>query len=229
MSLILENLERTQERIAAAAARSGRDASDVTLVVVSKTQSVDVIQEAVDAGVRVLGENRIQEAEEKAGSVKGDVAWHLVGHLQRNKVKNALALFDLIHSVDHVRLAKEIGKRAVQNEQVGRVLVQVNTSGSESQFGVAPEEALDLIGQISQIEGVGVEGLMTIGVFSPDPEAVRPCFVRLRNLCDEVEAAGLPGVSMRHLSMGMTGDFEVAVEEGATLVRVGTAIFGARN
>ncbi len=229
MSAISENLKRVQERIARAAERSGRSADEVTLVAVSKTQPVAAIEEAVCAGVRVLGENRIQEAEAKVGAVNGPAAWHLVGHLQRNKVKNALRMFELIHSVDSLRLAQEIGKRAVRDGQVARVLVQVNTSGVESQFGVAPEGALDLVGKVSEVEGVGVEGVMTIGVFLPDPEAVRPCFAQLRELRDRIAAAGLVGVSMGHLSMGMTNDFEEAIEEGATLVRIGTAVFGPRS
>lgn len=226
---IAENLKRVQARIARAAERAGRPADRVTLVAVSKTHPAAVIREAVAAGVRVLGENRVQEAEEKVGEVEGDVVWHLVGHLQRNKAKAAVELFDLIHSVDSLRLAREVGKRAVQAGKSARVLVQVNTSGAASQFGVEPEEAPDLVGGISEVAGVRVEGLMTIGAFLPDPESVRPCFVRLRKLRDEIAAAGLKGVSMAHLSMGMTGDFEVAVEEGATLVRVGTAIFGPRG
>ena len=229
MSAIAENLKRVQDRVAGAAARAGRQAGEVTLVAVSKTWLARVVQEAVEAGVRVLGENRVQEAEGKVGAVEGEVSWHLIGHLQRNKVKVALALFDLIHSVDSLRLAGEIGKRAVEAGVQARVLVQANTTGEASKFGVEPEGALELVGQISEVEGVGVEGLMTMGAFLPDPEGVRPSFVRLRELRDEIRAAEIPGVSMAHLSMGMTGDFEAAIEEGATLVRVGTAIFGART
>ncbi len=229
MSAISENLKRVQERIARAAERAGRAADEIGLVAVSKTQPVAVIEEAVRVGVRVLGGNRMQEAEAKVGAVAGPVAWHLVGHLQRNKAKNAVKLFELIHSVDSLRLAEEIGRRAVQAGQNARALVQVNTSGAESQFGVEPDEALERVGRMSEVEGIGIEGLMTIGVFLPDPEAVRPCFVRLREVRDRIAAAGLPGVSMAHLSMGMTGDFEVAIEEGSTLVRIGTAIFGPRG
>ncbi len=229
MTSISENLKRVLERIAGAAERAGRQARDVTLVAVSKTKPVEAIAEAVEAGVRVLGENRVQEAEAKVDDVTDAVEWHLVGHLQRNKVKSALRMFELIHSVDSLRLAREIGKRAVQAGISARTLVQVNTSGAESQFGAAPHSAVDLVGRISEVEGVGVEGLMTIGMFLPDPEAVRPCFVQLRELGEEIESARIPGVSMRHLSMGMTGDFEVAIEEGATMVRVGSAVFGSRQ
>ncbi|MCE2438501.1 MAG: YggS family pyridoxal phosphate-dependent enzyme [Candidatus Latescibacteria bacterium] len=229
MTSISENLKRVRERIARAAERAGRQARDVTLVAVSKTVPAKAIGEAVEAGVRVLGENRVQEAETKVDNVNHAVEWHLVGHLQRNKVKSALRMFEMIHSVDSLRLATEIGKRAVQAGVSARTLVQVNTSGADSQFGAAPDEAVDLVGRISEVEGVGVEGLMTIGLFLPDPEAVRPCFVQLRELREEIAAARIPGVSMAHLSMGMTGDFEVAIEEGATMVRVGSAVFGSRQ
>ena len=229
MTSISKNLKRVRERIARAAERAGRQARDVTLVAVSKTVPAKAIGEAVEAGVRVLGENRVQEAETKVDNVNHAVEWHLVGHLQRNKVKSALRMFEMIHSVDSLRLATEIGKRAVQAGVSARTLVQVNTSGADSQFGAAPDEAVDLVGRISEVDGVGVEGLMTIGLFLPDPEAVRPCFVQLRELREEIAAARIPGVSMAHLSMGMTGDFEVAIEEGATMVRVGSAVFGSRQ
>lgn len=229
MKSISENLKRVRERIASAAERTGRQAHDVTLVAVSKSTPVEAVGEAVQAGVRVLGENRVQEAETKVGSVTGAVEWHLVGHLQRNKVKSALRMFEMVHSVDSYRLAKEIGKRAVQAGMSARTLVQVNTSGAASQFGSGPDATVDLVGRISEVKGLGVEGLMTIGRFLPDPEAVRPCFVQLRQLSEKVAAARLPGVSMAHLSMGMTGDFEVAIEEGATMVRIGSAIFGSRR
>ena len=196
---------------------------------VSKTQPVSAIEAALRAGVTTLGENRVQEAEEKFGALAAPATWHLVGHLQRNKVKKALEMFELIQSVDSLRLAREIGKRAVASGSTSRVLLQVNTSGAESQFGLQPEEAFDLVSQASEVEGIRIEGLMTIGAFLPDPESVRPCFVLLREVRDRISEARIPGVAMDTLSMGMTSDFEVAIEEGATLVRVGTAIFGARS
>ena len=229
MADVADNLKRVQERVARSAERSGRSSDAVTLVVVTKTHPPERIQEAVDAGARSLGENRIQEAQDKVGDVSGAVEWHLVGHLQRNKVKAALEIFDVIQSVDSSRLAEEIGKRAVQMQKTARVLVQVSTSGADSQFGLAPEATPDFIGQLSEIEGITVEGLMTIGEFLPDPEAVRPCFVRLRELRDRIAQQNISGLSLDHLSMGMTGDFEVAIEEGATIVRVGTAVFGSRQ
>lgn len=228
MSSISDNLKRVHERVTRAAERAGRTAEDVTLVAVTKTQPAEAIRDAVAAGVRVVGENRVQEAAQKVDAVAGDVSWHLVGHLQRNKVRAALDLFDLIHSVDNLKLAQEIGKRAAQAGRRAQVLLQVNTSGAASQFGIEPDAAVDLAKRVSEIEGIAVEGLMTIGAFLPDAEAVRPCFVRLRALRDRIAASHIPGVAMTHLSMGMTSDFEVAIEEGATLVRVGTAIFGAR-
>ena len=229
MSTIADNLRRVEDRIAKVAARVGRSREEITLVAVSKTQPVAAIEEALGAGVAAFGENRVQEAEEKFGVLSATAAWHLVGHLQRNKVKKALEMFELIQSVDSLRLVQEIGKRAVAGGSCARVLVQVSTSGAESQFGLQPEEAFDLVAQASEVEGIRIEGLMTIGAFLPDPEAVRPCFVRLRKLRDRISEARIPGVSMDTLSMGMTSDFEVAIEEGATLVRVGTAIFGSRS
>ncbi|MCY3683952.1 MAG: YggS family pyridoxal phosphate-dependent enzyme [Gemmatimonadetes bacterium] len=226
MSAIAENLKRVQDRIDSATRRSGRSADAVKLIVVTKTWPADVVQQVVDAGTRVLGESRVQEAQHKVPEVAGTVSWHLVGHLQRNKVKIALPLFDLIHSVDTLRLAKEISRWAVRRNTPARVLVQVNTSGEASKFGISPNAALDLVEQVDDLQGVSVAGLMTIGAFAPDPETARPNFVLLRQIRDHI-AIHKPHVSA--LSMGMTGDFEVAIEEGATMVRVGTAIFGQRT
>jgi len=178
--------------------------------------------------VTCLGENRVQEAEDKVSKVSDKVCWHLVGHLQRNKSRDAVSIFEMIHSVDSLRLATELGKRADQIGRRANILIQVNTSGAESQYGVEVDEAQDLVGAISKTEGVRIQGLMTIGAFLPEPEQVRPSFVRLRELRDKIAAANISGVYMKELSMGMTGDFEVAIEEGATLVRIGTAIFGPR-
>ena len=184
------------------------------------------MQQVVDAGTRILGESRVQEAQHKVAEVTNAVSWHLVGHLQRNKVKIALPLFDLIHSVDTLRLAKEISRWAVRRNTPARVLVQINTSGEASKFGISPNAALDLVEQVNDLQGVSVTGLMTIGTFDPDPETARPNFVLLRQIRDRI-AIHKPQVSA--LSMGMTNDFEVAIEEGATMVRVGTAIFGQRT
>ena len=223
MRTISENLKRVRDRMADAAHRSGRVADDVTLVAITKAWPADVVQRAVDAGAGVLGESRVQEAQHKVDAVTGSISWHLVGHLQRNKVKVALPLFDLIHSVDTLRLANEISRQAVRQNTAARVLVQVNTSGEASKFGAAPEAAMDLVGQVDELEGVAVAGLMTIG--APDPQTARSNFVALREIGDRI-VVHKPHAAA--LSMGMTGDFEVAIEEGATMVRVGTAIFGQR-
>ena len=223
MRAISENLKRVQDRIAKATRRSGRATDEITLIAVTKTWPAAVVQRAVAAGAWVLGESRVQEAQHKVNAVTGPVSWHLVGHLQRNKVKIALPLFDLIHSVDTLRLANELSRQAVRQNTAVRVLVQVNTSGEASKFGAPPCEAIDLVGQVDELAGIDVAGLMTIG--TPDPNAVRTNFVALRELRDRI-ARHMPHVAA--LSMGMTGDFEVAIEEGATMVRVGTAIFGQR-
>jgi pyridoxal phosphate enzyme (YggS family) len=232
---IADNLKRVQERVARSSEQSGRPPDAVTLVVVTKTHPIDRIQEALDAGARSLGENRVQEAQDKVAPIRSSliesdpVKWHLVGHLQRNKVKPALEIFDLIQSVDSLRLAKEIGKRAVQMQKTVRVLAQVSTSGADTQYGLEPETTPEFIGQLSEIAGLEVQGLMTIGEFLPNPEDVRPCFVRLRELRDRIADQKIAAVSLDHLSMGMTSDFEVAIQEGATIVRVGTAVFGRRQ
>lgn len=229
MSVIADNLKQVQERVVAATLRSGRSVDEVTLIAVSKTWPAEIVQDVVDAGAVHLGENRVQEAQEKAGQIAGSVSWHLIGHLQRNKVKVALPIFDLIHSIDSLRLAKEISKQAVLNGQVVRALLQVNTSGEASKFGIAPDMAVDVVGQLAELEGLSIEGLMTIGAFLPNPEDVRPNFVVLRQVRERIVDAQITGVSMHELSMGMTNDFEVAIEEGSTMVRVGTAIFGSRR
>lgn len=228
MSAIAENVERVKARLARAAQAVGRDPQEIELVVVTKNVGLPMIEEAIDAGITTIGENRVQEAHDKHRRITRPVKWHLVGHLQRNKVKPALEIFDMIHSVDSFRLAKEISRRARQMGKVVDILVQVNTSGEEAKSGLAPEETVDSIRSICSLEGSSVKGLMTIGAFLPDPEQVRPCFRLLRKLKEKVESAAIPGVQMKYLSMGMTNDFEVAVEEGANLVRIGTAIFGPR-
>lgn len=225
---IRDSVASVMERIESAAERSLRDAQDVKLVAVTKTVEPPAIVEAIEAGITCIGENRVQEAARKFGELP-EVERHLVGHLQTNKVKGALELFDVIQSVDSYRLAREI---SVRSESAGRstdVLVEVNTSGEESKYGLEPEEAVEAVGEMADLSGIRVLGLMTVGAFLPDPEDVRPCFRRLRELRDEIEEAVIPGVSMEQLSMGMTNDFDVAIEEGATIVRVGRAIFGERS
>ena len=225
---IEDNVRQVQARIAAACARVHRDPREVEIVAVSKTVDVERIRQAIAAGIRIIGENRVQEAWPKVQAIGRGVAWHMVGHLQTNKVKRALECFDLIESVDSLHLAEEISRRATACGRRVEVFVEVNTSGEPSKFGVPPEQAPDLVRRIARLPGVQVTGLMTVGAFLPDPELVRPCFVTLRQLKEEIDRLGIEGVGLKHLSMGMTDDFEVAVEEGATLVRIGRALFGPR-
>ncbi len=223
-----ENVLQVVARIEDAAERVFRDPSEVKLVAVTKTVERDRIVEAIEAGATCIGENRVQEAERKFGPGLPPVEKHLVGHLQTNKVARALELFDVIQSVDSVRLAREISRRAEAAGSAVDVLVEVNTSGEESKYGLEPDETVDAVSEMADLDGLKVVGLMTVGAFLPDPEDVRPCFRALRGLRDTIEEAVIPGVVMDHLSMGMTNDFEVAIEEGATIVRVGRAIFGER-
>jgi len=222
---IRERLLHVHERIRAAARRAGRDPASVTLVAVSKTVPAEVIRQALDAGVRILGENRVQEAKEKIAALPGAATWHLVGHLQTNKAKLAVQLFEMIHSVDSVKLLQALDRHGSEAGKRLRCLVEVNLGGEASKSGTMEADARDLIGAARDLAHVQVEGLMTIPPLLPDPEEVRPYFRRLRALRDTLQGEGC---SLAELSMGMTHDFEVAIEEGATLVRIGTAIFGPR-
>ncbi len=224
---IADNVSAVRARIEDACDRAFRDPGDVRLVAVTKTVGVTRIAEAVRAGIDCIGENRIQEAAEKFGGLP-PIEKHLVGHLQTNKVKKALELFDVIQSVDSVRLAREISLASAADGRRVPVLVEVNTSGEDSKYGLGPGETVAAIEEMADLDGIEVTGLMTIGAFLPDPEDVRPCFRALRAIRDEIEDLVIPDVRMEHLSMGMTNDFEVAIEEGATIVRVGRAIFGER-
>jgi pyridoxal phosphate enzyme (YggS family) len=229
MERIKDNLERVKERMAEAALRSGRSPDSVRLVAVSKTVEADRIREAIEAGVKILGENRVQEAERKISLLGRDVEWHLVGHLQTNKAKVAVSLFDLIHSLDSVHLAQVLDRQGEKQGKVVPVLVEVNLAREESKSGVAAEELEGLLLAISSLQHLEVQGLMAIPPFCEKPESVRPYFRRLRTLAEEVSRLRIPNVRMEHLSMGMSHDFEIAIEEGATMVRVGTAIFGPRG
>ncbi|HAI21506.1 MAG TPA: YggS family pyridoxal phosphate-dependent enzyme [Clostridiales bacterium UBA8153] len=224
---VAENLKVLRERIAQAAHRSGRGLDDITLVAVTKQVPVERIREAVEQGVTHLGENRVQEAREKVPQVTG-VTWHMIGYLQTNKARPALEMFQLIHSLDRPTLLEVLSAQARKLDQVVRVLVQVNTSGEATKSGVDPHRAMELVVQAQATPYVLVEGLMTIGPATGGPAAARPGFAALRRLAERLEAERLPGVSMRYLSMGMSADFEVAIAEGANLVRVGSAIFGPR-
>ena len=223
---IRERLAQVHRRIEAAAARGGRPASAVTLVAVSKTMPVEAVKEAIAAGVTILGENRVQEARQKIAALPAAVQWHLIGHLQTNKAKVAAGLFDRIHSLDSIRLADELDRHAEEAGRRLRCLVQVNVGGEVQKNGASEDEVRPLLEAAGRLPHIVIEGLMTIPPFLPDPEAVRPYFRRLRTLRDKL---GAEGFSLPDLSMGMTQDFEVAIEEGATLVRIGTAIFGPRE
>jgi pyridoxal phosphate enzyme (YggS family) len=186
-------------------------------------------KEEIHCGIRIIGENRVQEAESKFSQITEKVERHLVGHLQTNKAKKAVELFDFIQSVDSLRIAEEISRRASQRGEVMPVLVEVNTSAEETKFGIEPHQVLPLMESISHLEGITIKGLMTIGLFSDDPEDTRPCFKRLKEAFDQLKQESIPDVEMTYLSMGMTSDFEVAIQEGSNMVRVGTAIFGPRS
>jgi len=229
MGTIQENIEDVHRRIAAACARSGRAVDDVTLVVVSKTVDVARIQEALATGITQLGENRVQDATPKIDALYGQtqVTWHMIGHLQSNKVKRAVEYFQMIHSVDSLKRAQEIDKRAQEQGKNMSILFEVNVSGEESKFGLSPEELPDIVREASRYEHLTVKGLMTMAPFVDFPEDTRPYFRALRELLLTFQEQGFS--QMTELSMGMTNDFEVAVEEGATLIRVGSAIFGARH
>lgn len=228
MSDIHTNLLHIRQQIEIAALKSGRKPQDITLVAVTKTVAVEVIGEALQCGIKHIGENRVQEAQQKFPVIGSRACWHLIGHLQTNKVKHALPLFQLIHSVDRLGLAEEISRQAVQREMTARILVQVNVAGEETKYGLDPAETVDFVRHICRLPGLQIEGLMTIAPYVDNAEEVRPVFRALRQQAETIRQLTLPGVSMDILSMGMTGDYTVAIEEGSTLIRVGTGIFGSR-
>jgi pyridoxal phosphate enzyme (YggS family) len=225
VSVIAENLKRVRDRIAAAAAKAARDAAEVRLVAVSKTMRADVIREALEAGVRELGENYVQEAEGKWTALGSFAATrHLIGHLQRNKAGKAAALFDCVQTIDSVEIARALGRRAAGLGRTLDALIEVNISGEAAKFGVAPDRALDLAAEIAAVPGLRVRGLMGIGPLGGDEKVTRTSFQRLARIYAE-----LPAEHRGVLSMGMTGDFELAIAEGSTMVRIGTGIFGVRR
>jgi pyridoxal phosphate enzyme (YggS family) len=233
---LAQSIEQVQERIAAACARAGRDPSDVTLVAVSKTFPAEAIGEAYRVGLRDFGENRVEEAIEKIPNIQSlmpNLQWHLVGHLQSRKAREAVDLFDMIHSVDSVKLADKLSRLCVESGRVMPILLECNVSGEETKYGFPVARTEDKSRWMAEVEailalpGVRVEGLMTVAPLAADAEDARPVFRALRQLRDEL-AARFPQAGWRHLSMGMTDDFEVAIQEGATMVRIGRAIFGER-
>ena len=227
--MITENLKDVEARVCAACERSGRKREDVTLIAVSKTKPVEDLQEIYDAGKRDFGENKVQELCAKMEVMPQDIKWHMIGHLQRNKVKYIVGNVALIHSVDSFRLAEEINIQAKKKGIVVPILVEVNIAEEESKFGVTREDAMELVRQIATLDAIEIKGLMTIAPYVTDPEENRPVFKKLKELSVDIENKNINNVTMSVLSMGMTGDYEVAIEEGATMVRVGTGIFGERD
>lgn len=232
MTDVKSNIEIVRQKVAAAVQRSGRNPSEIKIIAVTKTVPVELIEQAIQAGITDLGENRIQEAIPKIEILKPrypHVAWHMIGHLQRNKVKNVVGKFELIQSVDSERLAREIQAQAEARGQRQKVLVEVNVSGEESKYGVTLEQVIPLLQVISEFANIQIQGLMTVAPIVSDPEEVKPYFAQLRQLSETIKKLGLPNVEMKYLSMGMTEDFSVAIEEGSNMVRIGRAFFGERR
>ena len=228
--MLKENLEQVEKKIQAACERAGRNREEVTLIAVSKTKPIDMLMEIYDAGSRHFGENKVQELCDKIEKMPTDIKWHMIGHLQRNKVKyivgNQVAL---IHSVDSYRLAEEINVQAKKKNVIVPILVEVNIAEEESKFGILAEDAIELVKQIAALENICIKGLMTIAPYVENAEDNRLYFRQIKQLSVDIRNKNIDNVSMEILSMGMTGDYEVAIEEGATMVRVGTGIFGERD
>lgn len=227
--MLKERLKIVEENIAAACSRAGRDRSEVTLIAVSKTKPVSDIQEVYNCGIRTFGENKVQELLAKEEELPKDIEWHLIGHLQRNKVRQIVDKAALIHSVDSFRLAEEINIQGLKRKITVPVLIEVNAAGEETKFGVSAEDTMELVRQIADLSNIRVKGLMTIAPYVVDPEENRVFFRKIKQLSVDIKNENIDNVSMDVLSMGMTGDYMVAIEEGATMVRVGTGIFGERN
>ena len=227
--MVAENLAQVQKNINESCNKINRGPNEVTLIAVSKTKPVEMLKEAYDAGARVFGENKVQEIVDKYDQMPSDVKWHMIGHLQRNKVKYIVDKVAMIHSVDSLRLAETIEKEAAKKAVIVPILIEVNVAQEESKFGLKPEEVLPLIEQIADFSHIRIKGLMTIAPYVDNAEENREIFRELKKLSVDIAAKNINNVTMSVLSMGMTGDYMVAVQEGATMVRVGTGIFGARN
>lgn len=227
--MIKENIKEVQTRIADACKRSGRDVSEVTLIAVSKTKPVEAIYEAIDCGMVEFGENKVQEMCDKIEVIQTPLHWHLIGHLQTNKVKYIIGKTCLIHSVDSYHLAEKIQSEAAKKDAQVDILVQVNVANETTKFGLASDETIDMVERIAKLPNLHIQGLMTIAPFVDDPEDNRQIFREMKQLSVDINDKNIDNVNMKILSMGMTGDYEVAIEEGATHVRVGTGIFGERN
>ena len=227
---IKENLEQVKQNIANAAIKAGKRPEDIVLVMATKTVDTERIREAVRAGGRIIGENKIQEALKKYEVLKDeDAEWHFIGHLQTNKVKDVLKFANMIHSVDRLSLVEKLDQRLQHEGRSMDILVQVNTSHEESKYGISPEEAISLVRQTAKYDTLKIYGLMTIGLFTKDEVKIRKCFKVLKEINDNIIKEGIDKVQMKYLSMGMSGDYQIAIEEGANMVRIGTAIFGVRN
>ena len=227
---IKENLEQVRQNIANAATKAGKKPDDIILVMATKTVEPERIREAIRAGGHIVAENKVQEALKKYEVLKNeDAEWHFIGHLQTNKIKDVLKFADMIHSVDRLSLAEKLDQRLQQEGRSLDILVQVNTSHEESKYGVAPEEALSLVKQTARYDTLKIHGLMTIGLFTKDEVKIRKCFKVLKEINDNIVKEGIDRVDMKYLSMGMSGDYQIAIEEGANMVRIGTAIFGERD
>ncbi len=227
--MLKKNLANVEAAIEASCKKGGRTRESVTLIAVSKTKPAELIQEAYDAGVRDFGENKVQEICDKYSKLPGDIRWHMIGHLQRNKVKHIIDKVCMIHSVDTYRLAEEINIQAKKHNVVMPILIEVNIADEQTKFGVQKEDAIQLAEEISHLDSLRTEGLMVVAPYVENPEDNRKYFQEIRQLAVDIENKNLDNVVMRRLSMGMTGDYTVAIEEGATMVRVGTGIFGARS
>jgi len=224
---LAENLEEIEQRIHAACARAGRTRESVLLLAVSKTHPPETISEAVNLGLTNFGENKVQEAKAKIPNAPGKARWHFIGHLQSNKCRDAVELFEMIQGVDSLAIAQEINKRAEQASKTMPILLEINVAGEGSKFGYNPEQMLAELKTLNALPRLEIHGLMAIPPYTPEPEKARPYFQKLRELKQQAEA--VLGAPLPHLSMGMSGDFEVAIEEGATIVRIGTALFGERK
>ena len=226
---IAENLKEVQRDINEVCKKCGRNPSEVTLIAVSKTKPLEDLKEAYDAGARDFGENKVQELIAKMPNLPSDIRWHMIGHLQRNKVKYIAGEVELIHSVDSFRLAEEINIQAKRKKIIIPALIEINIGDEESKFGVRPDEAKELCKEISELDSIHIEGLMTVAPAADDPEEVRRYFRKMHELFLDIKSENIDNVEMKILSMGMTNDYKVAIEEGSTMVRVGTGIFGARD
>ena len=227
--MLRDDLQKVEKNIEAACKRAGRERSEVTLIAVGKTKPAEMLQEVYNTGIRDFGENKVQEMIDKYAVLPEDIHWHMIGHLQRNKVKYLMGKTVLIHSVDSLRLAEEISAQSVKHEVMTDILIEVNIAGEESKFGTSKEEALALVEAAAKLPNIHICGLMTIAPYVDDPEDNRKYFRGIRELSVDIKEKNIDNVDMRILSMGMSGDYEVAIEEGATMVRVGSGIFGARN